>query len=188
MKTKLLSGVVLLLLIVVLPVFAEKSKKPETEKAEKEGPTDADRRDLRIKVDFRNPDAYTDCRDDFVSSQEEQVRILGDLQRELRKHAALYLKEGERLEVVFNDIDLAGDIEPIRNGEGKRVLRDITPPRLEIEFKIIGPDGAVKLEGKRSLKKLDYLNMMNLSRTLERYHHDKKLIREWVETEIAKRN
>jgi hypothetical protein len=185
MKAKLVTQLLLSLLVVALPAVASDAKKPD---AEKEAPTDADRRDLRIKVDFRNPDAYTDCQDDFVSNHDEQVRILGDLQRELRKHATLYLKEGERLEVVFNDIDLAGAIEPIRNGEGKRVLRDITPPRMEIEFKIIGSDGVVKMEGKRSLKKLDYLNMMNLSRTLERYYHDKKLIREWVETEVAKRS
>jgi len=184
MKAKLAILLSLSLAVAGLPALAKEAKKPD---AEKEAPTDADRRDLRIKVDFRNPDAYTDCRDDFVPSQEEQVRIMGDLQRELRKHATLYLKEGERLEVVFNDIDLAGDIEPIRNGEGKRVLRDITPPRLEIEFKIIGSDGTVKLEGKRSLKKVGYLSMMNLNRTEERYYHDKKLIREWVEKEITRR-
>lgn len=184
MKAKPLALASLLFSVVLSVAFAADAKKPE---AEKESATDADRRDLRIKVDFRNPEAYTDCKDDFVPSKEEQVRILGDLQRELRKHATLYLKEGERLEVIFNDIDLAGDIEPIQNGAGKRVLRDVTPPRMDIEFKIIGPDGAVKAEGKRMLKKLAYLSMMNLNRTEERYYHDKKLIREWVEKEIGRR-
>lgn len=184
MKAKFTVYISLLLALVLPAAFAENEKKPD---AEKESATDADRRDLRIKVDFRNPEAYTDCKDDFVPSKEEQVRILGDLQRELRKHATLYLKEGERLEVVFNDIDLAGDIEPIQNGAGKRVLRDVTPPRMDIEFKIIGPDGAVKAEGKRMLKKLAYLSTMNLNRTEERYYHDKKLIREWVEKEIGRR-
>jgi hypothetical protein len=174
-----------LLLSIALPAApAADAKKPD---ADKESMTDADRRDLRIKVDFRNPEAYTDCKDDFIPAKEEQVRIMGDLQRELRKHATLYLKEGERLEVVFNDIDLAGEIEPIQNGAGKRVLRDVTPPRLDIEFRIIGPDGAVKAEGKRMLKKLAYLSTMNLNRTEERYYHDKKLIREWVEKEIGRR-
>jgi hypothetical protein len=184
MKAKFTVYLSLLLTLGLPAAFAENEKKPD---AEKESATDADRRDLRIKVDFRNPEAYTDCKDDFVPSKEEQVRILGDLQRELRKHATLYLKEGERLEVVFNDIDLAGDIEPIQNGAGKRVLRDVTPPRMDIEFKIIGPDGAVKAEGKRMLKKLAYLSTMNLNRTEERYYHDKKLIREWVEKEIGRR-
>lgn len=184
MKAKFTVYLSLLLALGLPAAFAENEKKPD---AEKESATDADRRDLRIKVDFRNPEAYTDCKDDFVPSKEEQVRILGDLQRELRKHATLYLKEGERLEVVFNDIDLAGDIEPIQNGAGKRVLRDVTPPRMDIEFKIIGPDGAVKAEGKRMLKKLAYLSTMNLNRTEERYYHDKKLIREWVEKEIGRR-
>ena len=170
------------LLLSIAP--ASDAKKPD---AEKEAATDADRRDLRIKVDFRNPEAYTDCKDDYSPSKEEQVRIMGDLQRELRKHATLYLKEGERLEVIFNDIDLAGEIEPLQNGMGKRVLRDITPPRLDIEFKIIGPDGAVKAEGKRMLKKIAYLSTMNLNRTEERYYHDKKLLREWVEKEIGRR-
>lgn len=173
-----------LLLPLAAAALAADSNKPD---AEKESVTDADRRDLRIKVDFRNPEAYTDCKDDFVPSKEEQVRILGDLQRELRKHATLYLKEGERLEVVFDDIDLAGEIEPVQNGGGKRVLREVTPPRMDIEFRIIGPDGTVKAGGKRVLKKLGYLSMMNLSRTEERYYHDKKLIREWVEKEIGRR-
>lgn len=184
MKTKLTAFTCLLLSVALHAAITDEAKKPG---AEKESVTDADRRDLRIKVDFRNPEAYTDCKDDFVPSKEEQVRIMGDLQRELRKHATLYLKEGERLEVVFNDIDLAGDIEPIQNGAGKRVLRDVTPPRMDIEFKIIGPDGAVKAEGKRMLKKLAYLSTMNLNRTEERYYHDKKLIREWVEKEIGRR-
>jgi hypothetical protein len=190
MKAK--PAILSLALACVIPLLAEPAKKPDANK-EKDAPpppaaTEADRRDLRIQVDFRDPDAYTDCKDDYVPTKEEQIRILGDLQRELRKHATLYLKEGERLQVVFNDIDLAGEIEPIRNGEGKRVLRDITPPRLEIEFKIVGPDGAVKAEGKRSLKKLGYLTTFNLNRTEERYYHDKKLIREWVEKEIGQRN
>lgn len=184
MKTKLSVHLGLLLALSLPAGLAADEKKPD---AEKEAVTDADRRDLRIKVDFRNPEAYTDCKDDYTSSKEEQVRIMGDLQRELRKHATLYLKEGERLEVVFNDIDLAGEIEPIQNGAGKRVLRDVTPPRLDIEFKIIGADGTVKAEGKRMLKKLAYLSTMNLNRTEERYYHDKKLIREWVEKEIGRR-
>lgn len=184
MKTKRTALTCLLLSVAFSAALAGEAKKPE---AAKEPATDADRRDLRIKVDFRNPEAYTDCKDDFVPSKEKQVRILGDLQRELRKHATLYLKEGERLEVIFNDIDLAGDIEPVQNGAGKRVLRDVTPPRMDIEFRIIGPDGAVKAEGKRMLKKLAYLSMMNLNRTEERYYHDKKLIREWVEREIGRR-
>ncbi len=184
MKAKLITLASLLLSTALSAAPAADAKKPD---AEKETATDADRRDLRIKVDFRNPEAYTDCKDDYVPTKEEQVRILGDLQRELRKHATLYLKEGERLEVIFNDIDLAGEIEPIQHGGGKRVLREVTPPRMEIEFRIVGPDGTVKTEGKRVLKKLGYLSMMNLNRTEERYYHDKKLLREWVEKEIGRR-
>src|SRR3546814_8291621 len=71
----------------------------------------------------------------------------------LRKRASDRLPDGQRLEVTITDITRAGNYEPWRgiSADSIRFMRDIYPPRLTLDFKLVGADGNVLAHGTREL-------------------------------------
>ena len=91
--------------------------------------------------------------------------------------ASRYVPEGHHLSLRFLDIDMAGDFEPHRGAElaDVRILRSIYPPRLTVEYRVIGPSGEVVSSGRRAVNDLSYQNVVTFRR-------DERL---FYETELA---
>src|SRR3546814_17584424 len=63
---------------------------------------------------------------------------------------------GQRLEVTITHIARTGNYEPWHgiNADSIRFMRDVYPPRITLDFKLVGADGNVLPQGTRSLSDL----------------------------------
>ena len=147
--------------------------------------------DRRSTVTYLSPEKFTDftC-NGFGDASDKDLKYLTELfSDQIETLAKRYLATDEHLDVTFKDIDLAGRYEPERgpNFQNVRIYRDITFPRMNLSFRLLGPDGKTRLEGDRKLIDMNY-NMNLLPPTADpEYRHDKALLAEWMRAEFKKK-
>ncbi len=112
---------------------------------------------------------------------------------ELRKHvvrvAERTLPPGDRLEVTFTDIKLAGSFEPWRGPQldDVRIVKDIYPPRIDLRFVRRGADGQVVAEGERALRDPGFLTR-SIANARDPLRYEKRLLDEWLRREFGERS
>ena len=83
---------------------------------------------------------------------------------------------------MITDVDLAGDFEPWRGPDFTRVrvIRDIYPPRIDLDFRLIGADGRVLREGKRKLRDPGFLTTGAIGPgSTDPLRYEKRMIDRW---------
>jgi hypothetical protein len=93
--------------------------------------------------------------------------------------------EGQRLEITVTNIDMAGDIETWR-GPGRcdqRIMKDVYPPRIDIQFRVLGADGAELRAGARRLRDSNYLTHA-APVTADHLRYEKALLLDWLQREL----
>lgn len=108
--------------------------------------------DERVQVGYAKVDEFSDfgeSRWDRERNQQEFTAIV--------QEAAAKLPIGQRLVVKVLDVNRAGELEWWRAGADRlRVLRNITWPKIELEYQILEGSRVVK-EGTARLADIDYL-------------------------------
>jgi hypothetical protein len=141
-----------------------------------------------IEVSFVGSEKFTDVKDSDMGSDRGREAVLEQLKEHLVTHGAKYLAKGQRLQITVTDVDLAGDFEPWRgiNFHDIRIVKDIYPPRVELEFKLIDAEGKVVSEGKRQLRDLGYLTTMAMP-TSDPLRYDKEMLSDWLRQEFKRK-
>ena len=142
---------------------------------------------VRADVTFVQPEKFSDVRDAYSPSEMGRNGILDQLRDYIVNRADHYLPEGQKLTILFTDIDLAGDFEPWRGGQNMdiRVVKDIYPPKMDFDFKLTDADGKVLKEGKRQLRDLMFMSKLNLN-TNDALHFEKTLLDDWFQKEFPR--
>jgi len=143
--------------------------------------------DARVEVIFSQPEKFTDVRDAYSASEKGQKANLDQIRDYILSRANRYVADGQKLTITFTDIDLAGDFEPWRGPEGMdiRVVKDIYPPRMDLEFKLTDASGAVIKEGKRQLRDLAFMSNISIDRN-DGLRFDKALLDDWLRREFGR--
>jgi hypothetical protein len=138
----------------------------------------------QVEVVFVEPEKFTDLRVDYYASTEPSARAQQELREHLVRAGQSCLKPGQTLLVRITNVDLAGDFEPWRGPDFDhiRILRDIYPPAITLEFRLTGADGKVLAEGKRELRELGYLTSLALP-NWDPLRYDKEMLRSWLRRE-----
>lgn len=141
-----------------------------------------------IEVMFVAAEKFTDVKDGDMGSDRGREAVLEQLKEHLVMQGARYLAKGQRLQITVTDVDLAGDFEPWRgiNFHDIRIVKDLYPPRVNLEFKLIDADGKVVSEGKRQLRDLGYLMSMAMP-TSDPLRYDKEMLSDWLRQEFKRR-
>jgi hypothetical protein len=141
--------------------------------------------DSRVSVVFAHPERYADLRLSCVS-READARALGDeLGRFLQEAAGPRVPEDQRLEIIVTDVDMAGEIESWR-GPGRcdlRIVKDVYPPRVDLQFRWIGADGAEVRAGTRRLRDSTYPTHAAPG-TADHLRYEKALLLDWLQREL----
>jgi hypothetical protein len=142
--------------------------------------------DSRVSVTFVQPEQFTDARDGFLGSPRGTAALLAEIDDYLRTAGQRYVPAGLTLSLRITNIDLAGDFEPWRgpNFDRVRIMRDIYPPRVVLEFRLTDATGTVVKEGDRVLLDQFYLTSAAFSKG-ERLYYDKLLLGDWLRREFA---
>ncbi len=141
----------------------------------------------RASVSYDSPDKFTDFKSENLSNDKDIAYLCDLFTAHVEKLAEQYLPTGTHLEVRFKDIDLAGDFEPQRGprADNIRFMRDIYPPRMTLEFRLLGPEGKVLAEGERKLSQ-PYYTWMSVQPMNEPFRYDRQLLTDWMRSEFKR--
>ena len=95
------------------------------------------------------------------------------------------IARGQTLDVTISDIDRAGRYEPtVRMGMNDiRIVKDLYPPRMTLNFALKGADGQVVAEGERKLVDHAFLMGTQINNN-DNLRYEKRLIDDWLRKEF----
>lgn len=135
-----------------------------------------------VELGFRDP-ARIVARDSGWTGRDAWLDELG---RYVVKTASKRVPEGARLLVTITDAQRAGTVEPWR-GPGMwdvRIVRDSTPPRIDLAFQLVSPQGAVLKEGTRMLRDMNFLSRSSYH-SGEPLAYEKNLVDDWLRKDLG---
>jgi hypothetical protein len=136
-----------------------------------------------VTIHFQDLEHFTDCRYQYGGGTDEgYLQILAD---HIGETAARYLQDGQKLEVVVTDVDLAGDFLPMRASlDHVRIVKEIYRPRITLSFKLTAADGSVLKEGARTLADSFFMTNLSTLRRDEPLFYDKEMLSKWLRDEF----
>lgn len=138
-----------------------------------------------VEVRFTDLSRFTDLRRTTSDDMGDAAELADELRQYLQRRGPAYLAPGQRLAVVITDVDMAGDLRPSKNSNYmlRRVIRAIFPPSIDLDFRLVGADGAVLREGRRQLRNNAFLyGKYAQQRVL--LVHEKALLERWLAAEL----
>ena len=141
-----------------------------------------------VTVSWGDPAQFTEITRSGNRAEAARGKWVTELAQYLGDNASTRLDEGQQLSLTLTDIDLAGDYEPWLGPRmhDVRMVRDIYPPRLSIEFSLTDANGQVVDQGERTLSDLGYLNGLNTARkSTETLRYEKRMIDRWLQQEFG---
>jgi hypothetical protein len=141
-----------------------------------------------VEVHWGDPALFTELR----YSRNRREAAEGDWVRQLaaylQSRTERALPAGERVDIEILDVARAGDYEWLHgSAEDIRVLRDIHPPRMDLQFTRYDANGAVLAEGERTLSDLAYLMGSQPLGSNDPLRFEKRMIDRWVQREFGSR-
>ena len=139
-----------------------------------------------VSVAWADPATFTELRRSQNHLDSSRGSWLTDLAKYMRKRAETQLPAGERLQLTIVDIDRAGDYEPWRSlhRQDVRIVRDIYPPRMTVQYKRFDASGAVVAEGERKITDPGFLVNASPLHDTDPLRYEKRMIDSWLRREF----
>jgi hypothetical protein len=149
--------------------------------------TPADLALARAEVSFVEPETFADVRADAIGSERDRTLYLDMLREHIEKRVAELLPPGHKLTVAVLDVDMAGEFEPWRGARYQdiRIVKDIYPPRINLQFRLENARGELVREGSRQLRDLSFMMNLSINRN-DSLRHEKELIDSWLKDEFPR--
>src|SRR5580704_11045367 len=141
----------------------------------------------RVDVVYVDPEKFTDVTDSFNSPDKGRDEHLSDLKEHIEKRANKYIPAGQHLALRITDVKMAGNFEPWRGPrfDDIRIIKDIYPPRINLEFKLTDANGKILKEGKRHLTDINFLSTINMYFPDDTLRYEKQLLDDWFRNEMG---
>lgn len=142
-----------------------------------------------VRVTHADLDRLVDERGGLQESEQARLAWVDALSGHLAERAAALLAEGQRLDVHLARVQRAGGFEPWYGPRANelRIVRDIYPPRIDLDFKLLATDGSVLREGQRSLRSGAFMMRPNVYPSDDPLRYEKVLIDDWLRQELGGR-
>ena len=134
-----------------------------------------------VSVHYKDPQHFTEARRSFGMHGRDADDYLKPLKDYIAQRASRILAPGQRLEIEVTDVDRAGEYEPWRGPRFNdvRIIKDVYPPRIDLDFTLYGADGKVLRAGHRQLRDPAFLNH-NMASDQDPLRYEKSLIDLWL--------
>lgn len=140
-----------------------------------------------VEVSFGDLAKFADLKVSVMSSERDREALAADLRRHLEREAPARLPQGARLKVHVSDVDMAGEYWPVAGGTAgreMRIVKNVYPPRIDLDFQLLRADGSVERSGRRELRDAGFLQFQGLP-SHEPLRHEKHLLDGWLRREFA---
>lgn len=134
-----------------------------------------------VNVRYQNPQHFTEATRSPGAHLIDADAYLKPLRAYIAQRASRILAPGQRLDIEVTDVDRAGDYEPWLgpNFDDVRIIKDIYPPRIDLNFALYGADGNVLREGRRKLRDAAFLSD-NSASDQDPLRYEKSLLDLWL--------
>lgn len=136
-----------------------------------------------VSVGWNDPRTFTELRSSRNRSEAERGDWVQQLAKYIRTAATKRLQPGQALDVTLVDIKRAGDFEPWHGARGDdiRIMRDIYPPRIVLQYTLKGAGGEVIAEQEATLRDTGFMHgSIGLHGSSDPLRYEKKLIDDWL--------
>ena len=139
----------------------------------------------RVEVKFGDLDKFTDLRVSITTTRRDREGLAAELRSHIEREAPHYLPPATRLDVTITDVDMAGEYGPITGPVSRdlRVVRDVYPPCVDLDFRLLRADGSVERSGRRELRDSGFL-LGSSPHTDQLLRHEKGLLDGWLQKEF----
>lgn len=143
----------------------------------------------RVSVQWLKPKSFTDVKQPNSHREKFRKHVFSNLEKHLDKLAKA-LPEGQSLNVLVTDLDLAGRIEPAsfvglsQRMDDIRVMRSVAIPRIEFSYELVDDLGVVIKRDEVNLKNINYLQNIGISSRNRPFEHEKKMLQKWFEKHL----
>jgi len=140
-----------------------------------------------VSVKWDDPATFTEIRRSTNRFEAQRGDWVQQLARYVRTAAAKPLQPGQTLDVTLVDIKRAGDYEPWHGprADNIRIMRDIYPPRITLQYTLKDASGRVVDEGEAKLSDSGYLHNIGMRSDSDPLHFEKRLIDDWVKRQLT---
>ena len=139
-----------------------------------------------VTVHWGDPAQFTEIRQSlnrYEAVQGDWVVELGDY---VSERVARSLPPGQRADVEILDIKRAGEYEWwVGRTDDVRIMRDIYPPRMRVQYVRYDANGQVIGEGEQQFGDLAYLDGPQPLSTADSLRYEKRMIDRWVQREFG---
>ena len=138
----------------------------------------------RIRVEWVNPESFTDVRQTHSSREKFRKHVFVQLEKHLDE-LAKDLPIGQRLKLSVTDLDLAGRIEVAsfiglsNRMDEVRVMRNIDIPRLTFAYELVDANGKVLKSDDVHLKNMNYLQSAGITSRNRPFAYEKIMLSKW---------
>jgi hypothetical protein len=141
-----------------------------------------------VEVKFGELAKFTDLRVSVSTTERDRQGLAEELRRHLERAAPARLPPRTRLAVTITDVDMAGEYPPITSGYSNdvRVIKDVYPPRIDLDFRLVRADGSLEREGRRELRDAGFM-WSTSPHTRRLLDFEKGLLDAWLQREFAAR-
>jgi hypothetical protein len=140
-----------------------------------------------VQVHWGDPAGFTELRYSPNRRQASQGDWVAELGTYVSRRIARVLPAGERVDVEILDLERAGELEWWGSmNDDIRVMRPIYAPRMRVQFRRFGSDGALIAEGARTLTDLAYLDGPQPVSSSDPLRYEKRMVDRWVQREFGR--
>jgi hypothetical protein len=140
----------------------------------------------QVEVVYVDPQKFTDVRNGYTQTDSARDFYLAEIGRYIEQRAAPRLAEGDTFRVTITDVELAGDYEARRPSvTNVRIIRDVTPARIDLRFRLARADGAVRAEGERTLRSTGYPVGVGID-PADPLRYEKVLLDDWLRRDLPR--
>lgn len=137
----------------------------------------------KVTVSYDHPDQFTEAKKlrSFAPNRLDDG-YLKTLKAYIEDRAGKQLAPGEHLAIVVTDIDRAGNFEPWHGVrmQDVRIIKDIYPPRINLNFTLTDASGKVLREGSRKLRDPAFLSDSGYANNTDSLRYEKALLDRWL--------
>ena len=139
------------------------------------------------KVTWQNPDSYIDVRPANESKTGFEARVFKTLDGIFDK-LAKQLPDGYKLQITVTDLDLAGDVKPMRGpgGQDIRVVKDIDWPQISFSYVLSDPQGKQVAAAKEELRDINFRSGVSIN-TGNSFYYEESMLRDWFKKQQDKK-
>ena len=140
----------------------------------------------RVEVVFVDPQNFTDVRNGYTQTGSARDFYLAEIRRYIEQRAVARLADGDTLRVTITDVWLAGVYEARRpSATNVRLIRDVTPARIDLGFRLARADGTVLAEGERRLRSTGYPVGVGID-PADPLRYEKVLLDDWLGQDLPR--